>query len=243
MNPLLPRVLMSLLLTACTGPSKTPLPDGRNRHPINNAASISAYHKELATIEDPKQVPATEMRIIQLEARLAALNAALSKPPAAMPNAVDAAEPLPPAANSPQPCTTNGLAANETLQCRSRSILFSFAFTTGASRFHPSPALQALLMRAVGDSRRIEVRGRTDGDFFTHSGRQLALRRATSARAFLLRQGFPAANVHATALASGAHTAENITPAGKARNRRVDIEVMDVDPLPYLIANHLFKGE
>jgi outer membrane protein OmpA-like peptidoglycan-associated protein len=241
MSPSIPRIFFLLLLTACgTTLKPPPLPDGDSRHPINTSARINEYLDQNAS-SAPGVRPPQDERIAALEAHIAALHVLLAPPLDADQQTADGDT------NGQGFVQTSpvilGLAPNEAIHFRSRSITFSIPFGVGDAGFAPSAPLRKLLLHAAAESPRIEVRGRTDADAFTPADRTVALRRAGAARAFLISHGIPMARIHATALARGAHIADNTTASGKARNRRVDIEVMDIDPTSHSIEVQTTEGE
>lgn len=241
MNPSLRWIVFPLLLTACGTPHKPPpLPDGSTRHAINTPARINEYRDQQGNGVARMPTPHDE-RIAELEAQIAALHTALAQPLKASEHTGDGDTRS--RATVQAAAFADDLASNEAVQLRPRSILFSIPFTVGDADFTPSMPLRGLLLRAAEASPRIEVRGRTDAETFTPAERALALRRAAVARDFLASHGIAAARLHATALASGDHTADNSTAAGKARNRRVDIEVMDIDPMAHAIEVPTVEGE
>ena len=64
--------------------------------------------------------------------------------------------------------------------------------------------------------------------------RSIAQSRAVRAREFLLANGIDAGKIRTTFQASGGYLADNATPAGRALNRRVEIEANGLDTSPLM---------
>jgi flagellar motor protein MotB len=235
MKPVLRWIFLSLLLAACSAPSMPELPelpDGRNRRQVNTSERIDVYREQLARNAAPKtQAPADQRHSDARQPQVATTPGAKT--------ALSDTTHAPTGAPASQPGGTmhlawpppEGLAVNEAVQFHPRSMLFSVPCAFGDAGFTPSDTLRQLLLDVASHSPRIEVRGRTDADAFNNIDHALALRRAQQARHFLIRHGIAANRIHASALAYGGHAADNGTEDGRAQNRRIDIEVMDIDPL------------
>jgi outer membrane protein OmpA-like peptidoglycan-associated protein len=74
------------------------------------------------------------------------------------------------------------------------------------------------------------VRGYTDGNTDRAIERETAKQRAYKARAYLLRLGFVPDHIQVTIVPIGEHVADNATKKGRAKNRRVEIEVTEQNP-------------
>ena len=233
-------IALSLLLAACGTPSSPALPDGRQRRPINTAERIDSYSKQLANAQaDSSRLHRQQRRIDDLETQIAALRGALALRSTAHDTGASGQH----AAGASTPPLPDGLAPNETMRYSVRSLAFSVPFAVGDAVFSPSMSLRRWLLPATDASPHIEIRGRTDADACNRADQSLALRRAAAAREFLIRQGIAAARVHVSALACGDHAADNATTIGKALNRRVEIEAMDIDPQAIGVAAQTTKGE
>jgi outer membrane protein OmpA-like peptidoglycan-associated protein len=60
--------------------------------------------------------------------------------------------------------------------------------------------------------------------------REIAKQRAYKARAYLIAQGYAPNHIQITVVPIGEHVADNATKKGRAKNRRVEIEVMQHNP-------------
>jgi OOP family OmpA-OmpF porin len=70
------------------------------------------------------------------------------------------------------------------------------------------------------------VVGHTDSTGPAAYNQGLSERRADSVKAYLVGQGLPAAAIQASGQGESAPTADNATAAGRAQNRRVEVEVV-----------------
>ena len=93
--------------------------------------------------------------------------------------------------------------------------------------FRPDPAFSQLLVSAAQSADRITLRGRTDSTIPGPLDPGIALRRALSVRQFLLAHGIASAKIHVFSLAAGDFIAPDTSPAGRALNRRVMIELVN----------------
>lgn len=76
---------------------------------------------------------------------------------------------------------------------------------------------------------RLEITGHTDSSGNPARNRQLSGYRADAVRAFLISVGAPAARLSARGVGASQPLTSNTTPAGRERNRRIEIEVVAVE--------------
>jgi outer membrane protein OmpA-like peptidoglycan-associated protein len=82
-------------------------------------------------------------------------------------------------------------------------------------------------LRLVGGAYRLEVQGHSDASGSEATNLRLALRRAEAVREHLVRElGLPAQIVSIVAVGPHHPIADNATPSGRARNRRVAVLVL-----------------
>lgn len=232
---LLAGAVFFVAVVACSSqPPAAPKPDGRTRHPVNSPESIAAYaaRNTAAANNRTKAAPDHPAATTTQTGSAAHSHKQQSLPGtgdtgAATDNENHGAEPV----MARQATIT--LPAYEMLEVRPRSLVFSIPCALGTAICQPSPRLTTLLMRAAPRSTRIEIRGRTDADRPNPAEQGLALRRAQGFKRHLVRQGIDASRLYTSALAAGGHIADNSDADGRARNRRVEIEIMDLDPHPY----------
>lgn len=207
-----------VLMTGCSSPPKPVVPDGGQRVPVNGPERRAEFEATTkAASEDRQARAASDARLRALELELERMRQAL----VAMAIAKDT--PTPSALTQTPKQPEEGSA-----EARGRSAIFRVRFEFASTDFVPSAAIARQLLAAAASGGRIEVRGRTDGTRPTPGEAAVARLRATGARKWLLEQGVPAHRIGTSWLAAGGHWAPNDTAAGRALNRRVEIEVMDV---------------
>jgi chemotaxis protein MotB len=115
----------------------------------------------------------------------------------------------------------------------------AWTFGSGSAELQPEgkEALQfiANALRALPDSNTIHVEGHTD-NLPSASGRfpsnwDLSAARAGTAARILTENGVDGSRVSATGFADTRPIADNITPEGRGRNRRVEIWIGNLEPL------------
>ncbi len=122
------------------------------------------------------------------------------------------------------------LSEREQVEVHRHSIIFRVSERTGRSEFRPSKPLQSHLKQIMSRSPCLHVRGYTDGDKDLWIERETAKQRAHKARAYLIAQGYDPNHIEITIVPIGQHVADNATKKGRAKNRRVEIEVKEQNP-------------
>ncbi len=122
------------------------------------------------------------------------------------------------------------LSEREQVELHRHSIIFRVSERTGRSEFRPSKPLQSHLKQIMSRGPCLHVRGYTDGDKDLWIERETAKQRAYKARAYLIAQGYDPNHIEITIIPIGQHVADNATKNGRAKNRRVEIEVKEQNP-------------
>ena len=122
------------------------------------------------------------------------------------------------------------LSEREQVELHRQSIIFRVSERTGRSEFRPSKPLQSHLKQIMSRGPCLHVRGYTDGDKDLWIERETAKQRAHKARAYLIAQGYEPNHIEITIVPIGQHVADNATKKGRAKNRRVEIEVKEHNP-------------
>ncbi len=122
------------------------------------------------------------------------------------------------------------LSEREQVELHRHSIIFRVSERTGRSEFRPSKPLQSHLKQIMSRGPCLHVRGYTDGDKDLWIERETAKQRAYKARAYLIAQGYDPSHIEITIVPVGQHVADNSTTKGRAKNRRVEIEVKEQNP-------------
>jgi len=108
----------------------------------------------------------------------------------------------------------------------SRTISVYFPYNQTA--FQPTQEQISDLLALINDDiRHIWVRGRTDGHHPSAADESIALKRAIAAKNWLIEQGVSSLKVSVNYVSAGDYIADNHFEAGRARNRRVDIEIFN----------------
>jgi len=238
-------------------PPKVDTPSGDSRTPINSTSKIEEYRQrtteEVANLmertELSRRVDAMNRQLLEMKGliMMMAMNAESdpkARPVLPMGRAPAVQQPSPATPNSqalavtplqlrPAPTLERTVAENETIEARDQSIIFRKAFKIAHTEFNPSRALQDPLLMAAKDAKRIEIRGRTDAESDNPIDRRIALERALNARLFLVKNGIPPTKIRVASMAAGGYIADNSTMEGRARNRRVEIEAMDMNTTAY----------
>ena len=122
------------------------------------------------------------------------------------------------------------LSEREQVELHRHSIIFRVSERTGRSEFHPSKPLQSHLQQILKRGPCLHVRGYTDGNSDRWIERETAKQRTYKARAYLIAQGYDPNHIEITIVPVGQHVADNATKSGRAKNRRVEIEVKEHNP-------------
>lgn len=99
-------------------------------------------------------------------------------------------------------------------------------FGFDSTAFAPSELMRSYLLAEAKKAQAVNIVGHTDAIGTTAANLKIANGRALAARAYLVQNGIDAAKIHVSAKASGEFVADNRTEAGRAKNRRVDIQLV-----------------
>ncbi|WP_157860836.1 OmpA family protein [Xanthomonas phaseoli] len=103
--------------------------------------------------------------------------------------------------------------------------VFSIYYTPSGTKFQPDQATERTLRTLARQASRIEIIGRTDGNAPTSADDEIALRRVTAARRFLLSQGADPTKIYLQYASAIDYIGDNTTSFGRSQNRRVEIRV------------------
>lgn len=231
------------------------IPDGADRSPINSTAVITSY--QARTAEETtnynertilgRQVEGLTHQVADLRAKVASLQGQIiamhpaaqgAKPTAGAPAgpggrqimAVGAA----PVTQITQITPISWIAPPPgAIEVRDQSVIFRVTHQFAKADFEPTAQMSEEILKAAHAAEHIEIRGRTDGASENPVDERIAITRAARAKAFLVAQGIEASKIRISAMATGGHIVENASEAGRAANRRVEIETMDMDTTPF----------
>lgn len=223
--------ILIITLTGCSTMQAPTIPDGNSRIPINSANQIENY-KTHTTEEVTRNNENAELNLkinnlnqqingLKTYATMLQINAEANPPTKQLQSSTIELTKAP----SIQSIGNKG----ESIEIRDQSIIFRKTNPIGKTEFKPSATFEEQLLKAAKNSKHIEIRGRTDAEFDNEIDRVIALERAFRARKFLILHGIDANKIRSNSMTSGGHVAENKTPEGRAKNRRVEIETMDLD--------------
>lgn len=232
-----PAVWSSLpLLLACSTPPPLPTVDGAHRRAVNSPSALALQSCR-------SSLQRSEYRMTQLQAvldtacagcRLAAAGPRAAPPPGPALNRMPpglpgrdeplglpepgaaVAIPLPQPEDSSRACTACERAAN---------TVFMVHFAWGSAAPQWPAGLLRTIAEAGGDAPLILLRGRTDGRHDSLADSRLARDRALAVRDDLVAAGLAASRLRVTYQPVGDSLADPGDAAGRALNRRVEIEI------------------
>jgi outer membrane protein OmpA-like peptidoglycan-associated protein len=114
---------------------------------------------------------------------------------------------------------------NRTRQPPSDLTVVRVSFKYNSASFEPTKEVRDTLQNYAKHAQQIEVRGYTDSNVYSQPDLNVAKSRAAAARKYLLAQGVAEDRIVTSAQASGGFIADNSTIEGRAKNRRVEIEL------------------
>ncbi len=231
--------MASLVLVSCASAPTPVVPDGSSRVPVNSDAAIQQYRAQSTEAMNDytertaltRQVDALSKQVDDLKAYLLHLKTSWdARSPKARPAQQEGPAPaVTQMTTTPNESSTTGLRPNEQIEVRDQATVFRISQKFGKAAFEPSPTLQAEVLRAARTSDRVAIRGRTDGNVADAGNEKMAIERALNVRLFLVNNGIAPDKIDVTHMAAGDHIADNNTYAGRALNRRVEIETSGAD--------------
>lgn len=226
-------VACAFALAGCSSVPTPVVPNGSDRQPINSQAKIEDYKartaEETANYNErtalSRQVDSLNKQVAELKTYLLMMQMERdTNRPKAQPVSQSAA----PARLTPAPTQSLGN-GGESIEVREQAVVFRVTHPFGKTDFTASTELQEKLLKAAREAKHIDIRGRTDAAYDNPIDRDIALQRALRARRFLIANGIDAGKIRWSSLGAGGYVADNKTMEGRAKNRRVEIETMDLD--------------
>jgi outer membrane protein OmpA-like peptidoglycan-associated protein len=234
------------LLSACSSPPKLDVPNGRTRTAVNSQAAIDEYTtRTTGDLENARQQTNMSRQLETMKYDVAELKAymlALAAQQEEMPKRGSGTAPSTSSAAPPPAFRLSGVGlpiptqSAESIKVRDKSIIFRVTHGVGLSTFSPSTNMKRVLLQAAQEAHQIEIFGGSDASVATPANLRVAKARAENACQYLIRNGIAPDKVRTKYLAAGGFITDNSTPEGKAKNRRVDIEVMDLNTEAYKTA-------
>ncbi len=202
-------------VTATPTPTPTPTP------PAVGPPAVATAKQMPTPVAPVTAIPAVPPAVVAAPAApsTAPKPAEPASPPA--PVAPKASQPPPAAAVAAASCPNAAGAAVDTGRVRFRS-----------SKTGVSPSARKTIAGIAGMMKRcstlkIEVAGHTDSTGSEALNERLSKARAEAIRAMLVRQGVEAARIRTAGYGAAKPVADNVTPAGKAQNRRIEFVVVE----------------
>jgi outer membrane protein OmpA-like peptidoglycan-associated protein len=226
-------VSVALALAACSSASKLVIPNGKQRVAVNTPESISRY-RDLVARHDEMRLEKSDLQrkyealTQQVEALKQYIVTHDKQSPVVAPSPGSSIEPpLPRPHSLPVRRPVQGGKAMQVLA--PDRILFRVNHAVGHTEFSPPEDMQAELLKAAKAAKVITIRGRTDATQADDLEARIALGRAVHARTYLVENGVETSKIRLRFLAAGGFIADDSTAAGRALNRRVEIEAVGVD--------------
>lgn len=193
-----------LVLGSCTAPPKPPGVDQANRRPVNVASEVEL------------QVCKGELRNTRILASETSRRAESARS-----TAIRLAE-------------QDGNVACSRRSDSSTAAVYTILFPFGNTAVVVPTSSASALLDHARHAELIVARGRTDGEVESAAESRIARERALAVRAYFVQAGIDPARIRTSYQPIGDHVASNSTPAGRALNRRVEIEMYSA--LPQVIA-------
>lgn len=108
------------------------------------------------------------------------------------------------------------------------AAIVQVSFPTGSAAFKPSADVAKVLIGSAKAADRVNVHGHTDARVAGSMDAKIALGRALAARKFLVENGVQADKIKVFSRADGDFVAPNTTKEGRALNRRVEVEFVNL---------------
>jgi outer membrane protein OmpA-like peptidoglycan-associated protein len=242
--------VLTVLVTACSTTPRLPTPDGRQRVPANDPAAIERYKERAAeakVAQDARssmtrQLDDVKQELSSIKAFLAALP--IDEETGTIRSAGTIAR-IPKSPTIRRAANTRSMVKDgrqESIDVVDQSVIFRVMYPVAGTKFKPTDTLQVQLLKAAASARRLDIRGSSDGDMADADNRKVAMDRAQAARQFLIDHGIPASRIRVSAVAAGEFNAPSGDELLRTRNRRVEIEAMDLDTSPYQTNEPITKG-
>jgi len=214
-------LLLTITVVGCSS-NKPVVPDAKNKVPLNSQTDRERYELRASEASYNLTDRSDLWRQIQsVNQRLALVEGYLKAQDFNRKNTVNT-----PVVSQLSKITTQ----NEEIELRGQSMVFRYFFDIGGTGFLPSPVFTSTLLRSIPLSKRVEIRGRTDADNPDDVNRNIANLRAQKVVELLNVSGVDSSKVTVDAQAAGGYLVSNDTAEGKQKNRRVEVEVFDLDP-------------
>lgn len=203
-------LLSVALLVSCSSPPQAPTVDAATKRPANTPGALELQgcksdlqNTRITVVETRRRAEVASAQAVQAQASEAGW---LAWQQAA-------------AARATSSASTAGASVS------SGNVVYSVLFDFGSSEVRWPDAGRAALFEQARAAPLVLLRGRTDGMTETAAESRIAHDRAEAVRIELVRAGVEPSRIRTSWQAIGDTVADNGTPAGRALNRRVEIEL------------------
>lgn len=217
--------IASSLLGSCSSPPKPPTVDESRKRPANSVAAVNLQRCE-SELHNTRIV-ANEIRrdaaaAIAIAARLVAQQALVARAASASASASASAAS---AASSAPAVGVPSLVPPAVAAPAARNIVYAIFFDYGSTEVSMPDADGERLIAVARNAPLVMLRGRTDGSAESPGETRVARGRVSAVHAYLLQAGVDDWRIRSTWQPTGDFIADNALPEGRARNRRVEIEI------------------
>lgn len=235
-------ILSVLLLAACASAPKPAVPDGSSRVQINDPARLIQLQQQNASETVANNDRAYfQAEITALKNQVEALNrvvratlilpAGILTPPAEKPAAQ--ASPTKAAPLTAPVAAPAGIPVSEapkrTIEKTADGVIVRQFYQFGKFQFTPEPELASALRTVAKTDATINVSGFTDSSVADSNNNYVASARALSARRWLIENGVESNRIQSKFHGAANFLKDNSTKAGRAMNRRVELEIKGGD--------------
>jgi OmpA family len=243
-----------LLLASCASTPKPAVPNGSTRSPVNDPVRLAAFQQNVA-LDRATQTENSQLRAhvdvlrLQIDELRAIVREALLLPPPVPQAKTPVSASTAPIAVKPEDQAKAPLKSdNETLSADlpkrivdaySSGVVIRVFHPYSQSHFTPTEQVAQLLKRYAVNADEIEIRAMTDSNVVTPGDRSVATARAAKALAWLVTNGANPNRIRSESYSAGHFLVDNRTDAGRALNRRVEIEfrgVLEKNKSPFVAA-------
>jgi outer membrane protein OmpA-like peptidoglycan-associated protein len=229
MRVAVPFIPWLLVISSCGSPPQPPQVDESLKRPANAAGAVELQVCK-TDLHNTRIVAAEDKHLANANAAALASMAARQQLLANVQAAVQAAQLA--AAPAVGPTAAAPLAA---APVNLPNQVYTVHFGYGNAQLPAATALLSVLspdlVSAAKSAPLVVVRGRTDGAADTPAASRIAMARAAAVRAHLVAAGIDAARIRTTHQPTGDHVADNSSAAGRALNRRVEVELYRTAPV------------
>jgi outer membrane protein OmpA-like peptidoglycan-associated protein len=238
-------VLASSLLGSCSSPPKPPTVDESRKRPANSAAAVNLqrceselHNTRIVANEIRREAAAASAVAARLVAQQAMVTRAASASASAASASASASAPTnAPAVAAPLPASAAVAAP------AAHNIVYAIFFDFGSTEVSVPSAEGERLIADARNAPLVMLRGRTDGSTESPGETRVARGRVATVRAFLLRAGVDDWRIRSTWQPTGDFIADNASPEGRARNRRVEIEIYREAPQLLAMGTSAARGQ